>query len=68
MIFRESVPKPTVNRHRAPWAVFSKRFLEVTGRQEPPPNVMDRHPSGSTSGHIPTVAGYYWKARTAKMA
>jgi hypothetical protein len=41
MIFR-SVPKPTVNRHRARWAV-SKRFLEDTDPREPPPNAVNRH-------------------------
>jgi hypothetical protein len=41
MIFR-SVRDPTVNRHRAPWAV-SKRFLEGTDNRGPPPNSAGRH-------------------------
>jgi hypothetical protein len=40
MIFR-FVPKPTVHRHRARWAVFSKRFLEGTDRREPLWNAMN---------------------------
>src|SRR5215211_2116801 len=52
MIFR-SVPKPTVNRHRAPWAE-SKRFLEVTDLREPPGNAKSRHA---------VVVGLWWAQR-----
>ena len=41
MIFR-FVLKPTVHRHRAPWAE-SKRFLEVADPREPSANAVDRH-------------------------
>ncbi len=52
MIFR-FVPKPTVNRHRAPWAE-SKRFLEVTDRRDPPVNAVGRHA---------VVVGLWWAKR-----
>jgi hypothetical protein len=52
MIFR-SVPKPTVHRHRAPWAE-SKRVLEITDRREPPLDAVNRHA---------VVVGLWWAQR-----
>ena len=52
MIFR-SVPKPTVHRHRAPWAE-SKRFLEVADRRGPPGSAVGRHAE---------VVGLWWAQR-----